>query len=677
MLYLKNATNDPQSMSQDGDAILRSLQNKSLPMIDLLVRESLQNSLDASLPNEKITEVEFQTGVFQSDRLATNFEKIDNILTDRYPGEQKYLSISDKNTYGLTGDYTNKDIRVLEKSNFHKLVFGIGKNQDKEGAGGSWGLGKTSFFRIGIGLVIYYTRIAKDNIFEERLIASMIESPKSKDRILKENHRGIAWWGEINENLVYPITDSNDIKDFLKIFNISPYRNEETGTTIIIPYINQVDKRIVEDTIKFNWEDDLSSQIQVSVQRWYNPRLMNYVYSKGVSNPFLSCTVNNKAITPIDMEPIFLIFQELYNSALTKTPVNEKITVVPIDRPQNIMKKRNISVGNVAFCEVSKEDLRMTPPHNKPSGLAYLGVKDDEILEKNYSKIIAYSRKPGMIVEYGIDEGEWLPHNVAQKDEHLLLAFFVPNSFGRLADKFRINGYENLESYLRATESADHANWIDEDGITIVRRIKSYTKNAVYEFYQGNDIQESTSKVSGLSRRYGKILMPPKNFGRSSRDTSKKAYSVSNNKTGNKLSSVTVEKYQLLDNNRVKVKLDINVKKNSVSELFYQLLTQDKRLDEEQWNKLMTNSLPYPFIIDKVQVNSIDGEKYECFVDEQMEIKYVSLIFKMKPLNYLEVQNKKNTDVNLQITMYLKVMSNQYIPAISIRTNKLKQEGDS
>lgn len=75
MLYLKNATNDPQSMSQDGDAILRSLQNKSLPMIDLLVRESLQNSLDASLPNEKITEVEFQTGVFQSDRLATNFEK--------------------------------------------------------------------------------------------------------------------------------------------------------------------------------------------------------------------------------------------------------------------------------------------------------------------------------------------------------------------------------------------------------------------------------------------------------------------------------------------------------------------------------------------------------------------------------------------------------------------------
>ena len=47
---IKNAPNDLQSMAQDGDAILRSLQNKSLPIVDLMVRESLQNSLDATLP---------------------------------------------------------------------------------------------------------------------------------------------------------------------------------------------------------------------------------------------------------------------------------------------------------------------------------------------------------------------------------------------------------------------------------------------------------------------------------------------------------------------------------------------------------------------------------------------------------------------------------------------------
>lgn len=69
-MKLKNAPNDLQSMSQDGDAILRSLQNKSLPIIDLMVRESLQNSLDATLPKVENTIVEFNYGTFNSKELS-------------------------------------------------------------------------------------------------------------------------------------------------------------------------------------------------------------------------------------------------------------------------------------------------------------------------------------------------------------------------------------------------------------------------------------------------------------------------------------------------------------------------------------------------------------------------------------------------------------------------------
>ncbi|MCG4788632.1 hypothetical protein L0N33_25225, partial [Roseburia faecis] len=70
----------------------------------------------------------------------------------------------------------------LTKSNFFKLVFGLGKNQEANGAGGSWGLGKTSYFRIGCGIVIYYTRIKAEQDYEERLIASLIEDPRSEKR---------------------------------------------------------------------------------------------------------------------------------------------------------------------------------------------------------------------------------------------------------------------------------------------------------------------------------------------------------------------------------------------------------------------------------------------------------------------------------------------------------------
>ncbi|WP_259341008.1 hypothetical protein [Mammaliicoccus sciuri] len=229
-------------MSQDGDAILRSLQNKSLPVIDLLVRESLQNSLDATLEGKNETKVDFKLGNFDSVSLARHFEGISEELSNRFDGDEEFIAIKDRNTTGLTGDYRASDAVTANKSNFFKLVFGIGKNQEAEGAGGSWGLGKTSYFRLGIGIVIYYTRVKVDNGYEERLIASLIESPKQKQRLLPENGRGIAWWGEFedeNPSQLLPITDEEEINEFLDIFKIDRYKNEETGTTIIVPYLGR------------------------------------------------------------------------------------------------------------------------------------------------------------------------------------------------------------------------------------------------------------------------------------------------------------------------------------------------------------------------------------------------------------------------------------------------------
>lgn len=131
-MKLKMAPNDVQSMAQDGDAILRSLQNNKLPEIDLMVRESLQNSLDASLEESDITKVDFTINTFDSNLLSPHLENIEQKLKENYPGEQHFIAISDKNTTGLTGDYISDNQEILNGSNFHKLVFGIGKNQSKE-----------------------------------------------------------------------------------------------------------------------------------------------------------------------------------------------------------------------------------------------------------------------------------------------------------------------------------------------------------------------------------------------------------------------------------------------------------------------------------------------------------------------------------------------------------------
>jgi hypothetical protein len=82
----------------------------------------------------------------------------------------------------------------------------LGKNQEADGAGGSWGLGKTSFFRLGIGIVIYYTRVEIENGYEERLIASLIESPKQKNRLLPTNGRELLGGVNIQTLIIAKVT---------------------------------------------------------------------------------------------------------------------------------------------------------------------------------------------------------------------------------------------------------------------------------------------------------------------------------------------------------------------------------------------------------------------------------------------------------------------------------------
>ena len=64
-------------------------------------------------------------------------------------------------------------------------VYEICKPQEAEGAGGSWGIGKTVYFRIGIGLVIYYSRIVnEDGQYESRLAASFVENELSPNAMI-------------------------------------------------------------------------------------------------------------------------------------------------------------------------------------------------------------------------------------------------------------------------------------------------------------------------------------------------------------------------------------------------------------------------------------------------------------------------------------------------------------
>ena len=140
-------------MPTTGSKVLRSLQNQETPLADLLVREAIQNSLDASLAsNTDSVTVSFNTSTVPIQAIHDVFPELQHLKSNT----QYMLEIRDLGTEGLTGvpHFDGKS-----NSNFSKLVYDLSNPQEKKDAGGSWGLGKTIYYRAGIGLILFYSKI--------------------------------------------------------------------------------------------------------------------------------------------------------------------------------------------------------------------------------------------------------------------------------------------------------------------------------------------------------------------------------------------------------------------------------------------------------------------------------------------------------------------------------------
>ena len=648
MLDIKVAVDDPQSMSQDGSSILRSLQNNTLPIVDLIVRESLQNSLDAAIPKEKTTDVQFVVGNFDSFKLSALFSGIQDTLRSNGNYLPSFLAISDKKTTGLTGVYTAENSEELAESNFHKLVFGIGKNQEKEGAGGSWGLGKTSYFRMGIGLVIYYTRIELANgQYEERLIASGIEDNKKKDRLMPKSNRGIAWWGrKKTSDHIEPLTNRDEIKEILDIFNFMPYNGDETGTTIIIPYLNEevMNKKYIDNTIEKScyWLGNLEDEIKMAVQRWYFPRINNSTYNLHFKQSMLRCKVNGELIFPENFEPTFRILQELYNSALLGNPVKNSIKVVPIKLSRIGLSDRKKPVGYVAFCEVSREEVGMTPPNNAQSPFAFLGNFDKQLNESHDGKFIGYCRKPGMIVEYDFSNN-WLPNGSVQSDQTMLFSLFVPTSNEKL-DPNHYELYSDVESYLRSLENADHANWLDKSGYSFVKRIKNGVSKEIKGYYQKKEESEIGSATSKLSRELGDLLLPPTGFG--SKPSVKKQSSPKKTIKSSLRSSLGIEAISIIDDKLVDITVSGRIAKNKEAMIKLLVSSQEGNVYKEEWEKNFSK-ISFPFEIMSFEL--LTTNPISCRLEEGV------LYF-----------DKIDTETPFRIRLRIRKYSNQYSPVVVI-----------
>jgi len=521
---------EPGRMTQSGSSLLKLIQNNDMPILDLFVRESVQNSLDAKNDTDKYVTVKFRTGSFNKSRLNRELEGITEALNKRYNEEEyEYISIADTNTVGLTGKLHYDDVSDNNYGNLLKLIYEISKPQDAEGAGGSWGLGKTVYFRVGIGLVLYYSRIRKGNgEYESRMAACLVEDENNTDSLIPQyqgkSKRGIAWWGEKKgENKTRPVIDREYNNRMLNIFKIEPYKDDETGTTIIIPYINHdvllANNQVVCATtdgksIKQFWQHNIEEYLKISLQRWYSPRLnnINYPYGK-----FLRASINSNGITKDSMEPAYQVIQALYNRALSNGKAQYDDILNKADVKCEKIVLRNVlkysEAGTLSFIKVDKRLLKMEHPDNKPSPYEYFNCIN--VLGEKNKPIVTFTRKPGMLVSYE-NIGTWVDGIQALVNDNYIIGVFVLNSGNELTDT---SEKYSLEEYVRKGEMADHTSWNDfsfnnNSNPRIVSKIQRHVRNKISKEFTEYDESQIQKKISGFGKVFGDLLLPPENFGK-------------------------------------------------------------------------------------------------------------------------------------------------------------------
>lgn len=637
-------------MDMSGQGLIRAIQNNNMPILDLLVRESVQNSLDAAEKSTDFVQVDFGVSSFDSNRLAGELEGIEETLSSRFGSRKcKYLYIRDSKTIGLTGPLHFTDKNSAEKKNLLKLVYEIAKPQDEKGAGGSWGYGKTIYFRIGIGLVIYYSRIKQETgEYQSRLAACLVEDENREDAILSnpslDAHRGLAWWGAeyfyksngITEFGTIPETDDKIIEHFLSIFGIKPFEGDETGTAIIIPYIDE--KKLLSNNIseenrsKIPWHSSVEEYLKIATQRWYIGRLNNPDYQKKQKQPWLRVTVNGRGLAKDDMAKPFVEMQKLYNMALLGERTGKDIPVNDYHcEPINISKYfAKTTSGFIAYKMYTSEEMEMNPPYNNPSPFIFVKNEDGEDDYKGGDIIFTFFRKPGMSVNYDT-AGEWVNKIKCnnEKTGDILIAVFVLDSSNRFSYP-GIDEVDTIEEYFRASEKADHTAWYDISVNDINPRILDKIQKGIRKKINNTFVVKEKSEEkesSSLSQMFGEFLLPPEGFGKKAKG--KKGSSGKGNGT------VKHKNVKLTVNNKrvsaLEGKITLPVTFEAATpingvDFILEVAADGKNIPLENW--MEKTGISVPFNIAEFEVKTIQSQK--SAIDGNITINSANPVYRSK-----------------------------------------------
>lgn len=648
-------------MSQSGSSLLKLIQNNDLPILDLLVREAVQNSLDAGIPVQGKEYVHVNLGIktFETAPFVKYLEGVTEALNFKFGATpQKAIYIEDMHTTGLTGSL---DFKNNPTGNIFKLIYGISMAQDTPGAGGSWGLGKTVYFQVGIGLVVYYSRIITDNGYEQRLAVTLVENEKGTNtfipKVPNQISSGIAWWGQrVDESShdTIPITDDITIRKILASLGMQPFEGEQVGTKIIIPFIDE-ERLLIKheknpDETK-PWEASVVNYMLVAMQRWYAPRLGNKKYTYG---KYLDGHIDGVRIEKDDFLPLFLEMQLMYNAAVSGESKRYSINNISI---RNYFEHNKVNnAGRVVYKKFSKQELDMLPPSNMQSPFACANVKNG--LSEQNSPLLMYTRKPGMIVSYETN-GEWCKGLGGTDEGEYLIGIFVPNSDTKLLNSDE--GVKDLEAYLRKSEMADHTSWTDiivkGKPFDILGKIRGQVRRKIKDSFEEKETNIEKEVKNTFARNVGKLLLPPAGFGRRASSRNRGGNGQIRNKFTKKGNSFVITSQNYLSEGEVEVSFHLKLAKDVAIftvELF--ISSENGKISAMEWESPEHVGTQFPVQITHIAMPDTVGlfGRSKALKTENKMIYAIQIEKKNQPMECKGVLTFRCLDPHVQVAIAMK-----------------------
>ena len=227
------------SISADG--VRNQLGRPKIDRLTLLVREAVQNSWDARLPDgDKVKFAMMGWQLTSKQRqflLATVFSKLprDGLSLGEAlnrPSLLTVLAVYDRGTCGLRGPTRADEIGPNAPVNFVNLLRNVGQPPAVMKSGGTYGFGKTALFLTSsVRTILVHTRIAEGKKFEQRLMATALGGQFTQR---SRRYTGRHWWGrETSGGIVDPVT-GRDAEEAAKAIGLPLFERDETGTTILI-----------------------------------------------------------------------------------------------------------------------------------------------------------------------------------------------------------------------------------------------------------------------------------------------------------------------------------------------------------------------------------------------------------------------------------------------------------